>query len=193
MAVKQLIPVDFITRYHRYVGVMETNGWRLSDRLIDPLHDFVEIHDVRVSGLQRRTAEERSAKVILKKQEIVLVIPQGPYEAPAVRITHFIKKEQWHAVIAVCKYLLYGTIHLPLRTQPIALLQETSPLRKFLAVTDVDVHSDLLGVEPVHFEVVLVNRPAIDSLEVTDSAALKPASEPRSEQLVAQTSAQALG
>jgi hypothetical protein len=180
MAAKQVIPVDFISRYHRYRGMVENNGSRLSDLLTDPTHDFVEIRDARITTLGHELADLPSPKVILKRQEIVLVIPQGPYEAPAGRITHFIKKSRWRAVIEVCGHMIEGTIHLPPKTPPISLLRDTSPLRKFVAVTDVTMHSALLG-SATKFATVLVSRQAIESLEVTvpidEDAPEKPPSE----------------
>jgi hypothetical protein len=167
-------PVDVITQHHRYAGLVVNRGYRLSDILGDGNREVVEIRETRASTGGTRSADVRCRQVFLKKENILLVVPKGKYEAPIRRRNNFVGKDRYAAVIVLPGHVLSGIVHLPPRAIPSMLLDESSPLPGFIGVTNVTVHSSISDFAPPHCDVVIVRRGSIEAVQLTAQPLPKP-------------------
>jgi hypothetical protein len=65
-----------------YQGLVVNRGIRLADMLSDPTSDLLEIQDVVVHPHGYPSAGIRCPQVLIKKSEVLAVIPQGNFPPP---------------------------------------------------------------------------------------------------------------
>jgi hypothetical protein len=161
-------PVDVITEHHHYAGRIVTGGVRLSDILSDTRLDVLEMHDTVLRGEGARSTELRCGQMFLKKNALLLVIPQGSHEAPIRRRNNYQKKERYGAVIALPGLVISGIVHLPPRASPWILLDENAALPRFFGLTQVTIHSSIHPSVPSQCPTAILYRDAIQSVQLTD-------------------------
>ena len=161
-------PVDVITRYCRYSGSVLTRGFRLADVLSDQNTGILEMYRTLTAMPGRGSREVRWKEVALRKDDILLVIPKGDYEAPVRRRNCYVKKHRYGAMIAIPGFVLSGVVHFSSHATPVTLLDENSPLPAFLGLTDVTVHGSVYELLPSQCRVAIIRRRAIESVQLTD-------------------------
>ena len=160
-------PVAVITRDHRYSGMLANRDFRIADILNDHNSDLLEMYDVLAIGTGTPAREVRFDQVVLKKDAVLLVVPQGTHEAPARRRNRYVERDRYGAMIGLPGYILSGVLHLPSMPIPSLLLAENSMLQNFLGMTNTTTHSSLHGLLPTQCDVVIVQRRAIESVQLT--------------------------
>ena len=160
--------VDIVTRDSRHTGSVPSRGYRLSDVLNDPGTDVLEMHDVLTTMQGSLAKEVRWKELCLRKDRILLVVPKGEYEAPARRCNLYVKKNRYGAMIAIPGYVLSGIVHLPRRATAMSLLGESSQLPPFVGITNVTVQSAVNDLLCTQYNVAIVRRKAIESVQLTN-------------------------
>jgi hypothetical protein len=168
MAGDQMItPVEVITRHCRYTGLLATRGQRVSDVLSDSNTNILEMRETLTSIVGAQTTGVRWKQIYLKKGGILMVIPQGAYEAPSRRCDRYVEKPRFGAMVILPGTVLSGILHLPPRTTPLMLLKDDVTLPSFMGMTDVTVHTSIHGLDASHFDVVILRRLSIESVQLT--------------------------
>jgi hypothetical protein len=106
--------------------------------------------------------------MFLKKKDLLLVIPRGSHEAPIRRRNNYQKKERYGAVIALPGLVISGIVHLPPRASPWILLDKNAALPRFFGLTDVTIHSSIHRSAPAQCQTAILQRDAIESMQLTD-------------------------
>ena len=166
-SLSETAPVDVITRYHRYSGLLVSRGYRVADALNDSRSDLIEMREVSGTAKVAAAREVRYDQVFLNKGHVLLVVPRGDYEAPLARRNKFIEKERYGAMIGLPGYTFTGILHLPIRSDAVTLLGENTSLPGFLGLTNVTVHVSFQDVLPPECDVLIVRRQAIESIQMT--------------------------
>lgn len=164
---QRVTPVEVVTQHCRYTGAVATHGYRVSDVLCDLSTDLLEMRGTLTTLVGGRSTEVRWKQVLVKKNRILLVIPKGSYEAPARRRDRYVEKHRYGAMIVLPGHVVSGIVHLPPRTTSRALLDERASLPSFMGITDVTVHNSLQGLAGSHWDVVIVRRLSIESVQLT--------------------------
>ncbi|MBN2473461.1 MAG: hypothetical protein JXB62_02545 [Pirellulales bacterium] len=159
--------VDVITGQCWYTGEVTTRGFRVADVLNDATVDTLTMRDTVTGLIGNGSASVRWNLLYLRKSGIFMVIPKGTHEAPIRRANNYVAKDRFGAMIALPGHLLSGIVHLPSRSTPLTLLEEGSTLSPFLALTEVTVHSSTHNLAASRLGVVLVQRRAIESVQLT--------------------------
>jgi hypothetical protein len=168
MAVDQIVtPVEVITEHCRYAGLLPTRGQRVSDILSEPNTGIVELRETLTSIVGARCTEVRWRHIYLTKERILMVIPKGGYEAPVHRRTRYVEKPCYGAMVVLPGTILSGILHLAPRATPLMLLKGGVSLPGFIGMTDVTVHNSVHGLDASQFEVVILRRLAIESVQLT--------------------------
>jgi hypothetical protein len=164
---QEITPVEVITRHCRYTGSLATRGERVSDILSDANTDVLEMHETLTSVVGAGATDVRWKQIFLKKREILMVVPKGSYEAPVHRTYRYVEKPRYGAMVILPGTVMSGILHLPDRTNPLMLLNEHSSLPNFVGMTDVTMHNSVHGLGGARFEVVILQRLSIESLQLT--------------------------
>jgi len=164
---RMMTPVEIITRHCRYTGLLSTRGQRVSDILSAANTDILEMHETLTGIVGTSSTDVRWRQIYLKKKQILLVIPKGEYEAPARRSDRYVEKPRYGAMVILPGTVLSGILHLPPRTTPLMLLDESVSLPGFMGMTDVTVHNSVHGLGASQFEVVILRRLSIESVQLT--------------------------
>jgi hypothetical protein len=164
---QQLTPVQVITRQCRYAGLLETCGSRVSDILNDTNTDIVELRETSTVLVGGPSTDVRCGHLYLRKSEILTVIPKGKYEASEQRRNRYVEKPRYGAMVVLPGLVLSGIMHLSSRATPLAILNENSPLSRFMALTGATVYASSHDLGAAYFEVVIMRRLAIESLQLT--------------------------
>lgn len=164
---QEITPVEVITRDCRYTGSLATGGHRVSDVLGDSTTQILEMRETLTRVVGSRSSDVRWRQVYVKKDRILMVIPKGSYEAPSRRYNRYVDKPRYGAMVIIPGNVLSGILHLPPRASPLMLLGEASMLPSFMGMTDVTVHNSIHGVGGSHFEVVILRRLSIESVQLT--------------------------
>jgi hypothetical protein len=164
---QMMTPVEVITRHCRYTGSLSTRGQRVSDILGDANTDVLEMHETLTGIVGAHTADARWRRLYLRKEQILLVIPKGEYEAPTHRCARYVDKPRYGAMLILPGTVMSGILHLPPRTAALTLLDEHAPLPNFMGITDVTVHNSIHGLGSSQFDVVIFRRLSIEALQLT--------------------------
>jgi hypothetical protein len=164
---QMMTPVEIITQHCRYTGLLSTRGQRVSDILGDVNSEILEMHETLTGIVGARSTDVRWRQVYLKKKQILLVIPKGEYEAPARRCDRYVEKPRYGAMVILPGTVLSGILHLPPRTTPLMLLDKGASLPSFMGMTEVTVHNSVHGLGASHFDVVILRRLSIESVQLT--------------------------
>jgi hypothetical protein len=158
--------VDVLTDHHHYSGRLVHREVRLADILSDARFEVMELSDVVLRTEGVRSMELRCGHVLLKKQDVLLAIPRGSYEAPIRRRNNYQKRDRYAALIAVPGIVFSGVIYLPPRLDPRLILDENSGLPRFFGLTNVTVHGSIRRFAPSKCDTVIVRRGAIESVQL---------------------------
>ena len=168
MAGDQIVtPVEVITQHCQYTGSLATRGRRVSDILSDSNTEILEMRETLTGVVGARSTDVRWKQIFLKKERILMVIPKGSYEAPSRRCDRYVEKPRYGAMVILPGNVLSGILYLPARATPLMLLDENAPLPAFMGMTDVTVHNSIHGVGDSQFDVVILRRLSIESLQLT--------------------------
>ena len=170
-------PVIVITRHHRYAGSLVTRGHRVAEVLNDSTTDVLEMHETLASAVRVPSTEFRAHRISLKKDAVLLVIPEGTHEAPVQRCNNYVEKNRFKAVFVLPTCILSGILHLSKQALPSMLLTENSPFPKFIGVTDATVFSSTGVGAPLQSNVVILQRRSVESVQL----ATKPLPTPESD------------
>jgi hypothetical protein len=157
------LQADIHTQHAVYSGQVATRGQRLADFLNDPMTEIVEMRSVRISQVASSAHSMECEHVLLRKDSILLAIPQGKYEAPQRRAYSYVEKERFPAHVTLPGRCLAGTMHLPPRTDDWALMVDKTTMASFIPITDVTV-SLAAAAEPISAKVVIFRRQFMESL-----------------------------
>ncbi len=160
-------PVEVITQHCRYTGLLATRGQRVSDILSDSHTDILEMQETLTNVVGTGATEVRWKQLYLKKAQILMVIPQGNYEAPARRRNKYVEKPRYGAMMVLPGNVMSGILHLPARTTPQLLMLGETSLPGFMGMTDVTVHNSIHGLGASHFGVLIFRRSSIESVQLT--------------------------
>lgn len=166
-------PVEVITEHHRYTGLAVNRGLRISDVLNDSNVSLLEMHDTLAVDHLAACRGVRFDELMLRKETILMVFPQGDHEAPLRRRNNFVVKERYGAMIALPGFILSGILSLPAKSNPLVLLAENSPIARFIGMTDVTVHSSTHDLGFSQCGVAIVHRLAIESAQLTAQSLAK--------------------
>jgi len=161
------ILVDVITRDCWYSGSVVHRGFRLTDILNDGTSDILTMFDAVTGIVGTGTANVRWKQVLLRKDRVLMAIPKGSHEAPIRRRNNYLEKNQYGAMIVLPGHLISGIVHLPSRGKPAMLLEENSTLSGFMPVTDVTVHNSNHDFAATRFNVAIIQRRFIESVQLT--------------------------
>ena len=161
------ICVEVFSTSCRYQGLVVNRGIRLADLLSDPTSDLLEIQDVVVHPHGYPSAGVRCPQVLVKKSDVLVVIPQGNAQSPERRTTLHGTKNQYGVFLVLPGYLLMGVVQLPERSGPLTLLSEQSTLPGFVAVGSVLLHTSVPGCDPQNHELALIRRDSIEAIHLT--------------------------
>ncbi len=150
-----------------YQGLVVNRGIRLADMLSDPTSDLLEIQDVVVHPHGYPSAGIRCPQVLIKKSEVLAVIPQGNFPPPEWRTNLRGTKNQYGVCLVLPGYLLMGVVQLPERSGRLTLLSGQSTLPSFVAVGSVILHTSVPGCEPQNHECAIIRRESIEAIHLT--------------------------
>jgi len=166
--------VDVVTANHLYRGQVTTGGRRLADVLSDSSRATVEMHDVVVRSPGEQSEDRHGHHLILSKKDILLVVPQGRYEAPIRRHNNYQLKQPYPVMVVLPGYVVIAVAHLPPRANPWMLIDDSAGLPAFFGLTEVTVQSSPHGFVPSQCETVIVHRRRIEAVELCQEPAGKP-------------------
>lgn len=164
---RAVTPIDVITLYGRYSGSVVTRGYRLSDILSDQNSAVLDMWETLTTLAGDSSREVRWKEVVLRKNDILMVIPKGNHEAPIRRRNYHQKKHRYGAMIALPGCILSGIVHLSARATAVSVLDQNSPFPAFIGVTDVTIHGSTHGLLPPQCNVAIIRRQAIESIQLT--------------------------
>lgn len=166
-------PTTVITLHHRYTGELPSRGFRVADVLNDSGTDVLTLHNALASGSGMRVQDVHFDEVVLKKKSVLIVVPQGRYEAPRRRRNRYIERDRYGAMVSLPGYILSGVMHLPSKPVGSFLLAENSTLADFMGITNVTVHSSMHDFLPTDCGVLIVRRAAIEAVQLTTRPLVK--------------------
>ena len=169
-----ITPVELITQHCRYTGSLATRGQRVSDVLGDSNTEILEMRETLTGVVGACSSDVRWKQIYLKKDRILMVIPKGSYEAPARRCDRYVDKPRYGAMVILPGNVLSGILHLPPRSTPLMLLDNNTSLTGYMGMTDVTVHNSVHGLGGSRFDVVILRRFAIESVQLTAQPLPKP-------------------
>jgi hypothetical protein len=161
------ICVEVFSNSCHYQGQVVNRGIRLVDVLSDPTSDLLEIHDVVVHPHGYPSAGVRCPQVLVKKSELLVVIPHGNFPPPERRTNVCGTKTKYGVCLVLPGYLLMGVVQLQERSGPLTLLSEQSTLPSFVALGSVILHTSVPGCEPRNHELAIIRRDSIESIHLT--------------------------
>jgi hypothetical protein len=163
-----------ITRDHRYSGQITTGGRRLADVFSDPHWEVVEMRDILVQGTGAESPGVSCGQLLVAKKDILMVVPQGAYEAPIRRQNNYQLKRLYSVTVVLAGYVLKATAHLPDRANPWMLIDDSAGLPAFFGLTEVTMHGLPEGLVEPRYSTVIVNRRRIEAAELSQRPAPRP-------------------
>jgi len=133
------VTTAFFTQAHRIAGQLTVTE-RLSEKLNDPLTDFIELTDVRISSLLK---SDNAPSVIWpmaaipKKVILLATLDMQEHESRQTRIDKVQAKKGSEVGAVVGTIEVYGTGHLQFDGAPTRVL--TSQLQPFFPITDATI------------------------------------------------------
>lgn len=153
------VTTAFYTQAHRIEGELMVTE-RLSDKLNDPLTDFIELRDVRITSLlssEASPAVQWPVATIPKSTILLATLDMQEHESRVTRIDKVQTKKGSQIGAIVGTIEVYGTGHLQFSGAPTRVL--TTQLQSFFPVTDATILlSQREGDNRVGTGLALVNR-----------------------------------
>ncbi len=171
MSESQAILVDFISLHHHYRGWLRTSGARLSDELSDARTDSLVLRDVQITAAGRSAPSLECAQLTLLKERILIAMPQDSRERPPTqRLDKFQKRDRHGVVVVLPGHLVSGVMQLPSKSVSWSALKESGCVQRFIGLTDVTVHNAVFRLTPETCPVAIVQRDAVEAIELTPTA-----------------------
>lgn len=164
---RNTISVEVFSSTCCYQGQVLNRGIRLADMLGDPTSDLLELQDVIVHPHGYPSAGVRCPQVLVKKSEVLVVVPQGNFPPPERRSEVRGTKNQFGVLLVLPGYLVMGVVQLPERSGPLTLLSAQSTLPSFVAVGSVILHASVPGCEPQDHEWAIIRRNSIEAIHLS--------------------------
>lgn len=144
-----------VTHEHLLTAEVLLHDQRLQDVLNNRNSDFLRVSNVQIVERYGARPVANVPSAAIRKAEIGLAIPANPtHEAQEKRLTRFVQKNEFPAVLLVMGYLLRGRLQLRETDDPVvALCRELS---EFFALPHASVALPGLSDE-IRTRVVLVN------------------------------------
>jgi hypothetical protein len=133
------VTTSFYTQAHRIVGDLLVTE-RLSDKLNDPLTDFIELRDARISSLMQATTDSGvnwPVATIPKSTILLATLDLEGHESRQTRIDKVQSKKGSEVGAIVGSIEVYGTAHLNFSGAPTRVL--TTQLQSFFPITDATI------------------------------------------------------
>ena len=170
MSESEAILVDCVTLHHHYRGRLRTNGVRLSDELSSSQNDSIVLKDVQITAAGKTSPCLECSDITLQKDRILIAMPRDSHERPAAkRLTKFQKKDRHGIVVALPGHLISGVIQLSKGSHSWWNLRESGTVQRFIGITDVTVHNAVFRLMPQSCPVAIVQRDAVEAIELTSS------------------------
>lgn len=163
-----------VTRDHQYRGEIVIRGRRLADVLSDPHWDMVEMCNARLRVADAEQPEVSCGQLLVAKTEILMVVPQGPHEAPIRRHNNYQPRRFYPVTVVLPGYVLTAVAHLPERASPRTLVDDSAGLPTFLGLTEVTLHGTASLLVGPKCDTVIVNRRRIEAAELSQRPVPKP-------------------
>ena len=155
MAQSEVMSIVLFVSRLKIEAHIKTQGYRLLDILNDPLHEYLEIQDARLSARGMTIARELSDAVVSKSEISVAVVPSERHEAEERRRFIAVDKKRYPVLLMTDGFDVRGTVHLDGPPDPsVALAGE---LEQFFAITDASVAHAATG-ERLEAPVVMPNK-----------------------------------
>lgn len=133
------VTTTFYTQAHRIEGELVVNE-RLSEKLNDPMSDYIEMRDVRISSLAHATDAPpvKWAVATIPKVSILLAtLDMAEHESRQTRIDKVQTKQGSEVGAIVGSIEVYGTGHIQFTGAPTRVL--TSQLQSYFPVTNATI------------------------------------------------------
>lgn len=158
----------FYTQAHRIEGELLVTE-RLSEKLNDPLTDFIELRDVRITSLTHSadaTAVNWPVATIPKGTILLATLDMKEHESRQTRIDKVQSKRGSEVGAIVGTIEVYGTGHIQFSGAPTRVL--TTQLQPFFPVTDATLLlSQREGDNRIGTGLALINRSMIRAFTLT--------------------------
>ena len=175
MTESQSVLVDCITLHHLYRGWLDTNGNRISDELSSVASDFITLKDVQITGAARNTPSVECSVLTLQKNRILVAMPRDSHERSGnQRINKFQKKDRRGVVVVLPGHILSGVVQLPKTSASWTAIRKNGAVQPFFGLTDVTVHNAVFRLTPHHCPVAIVQRDAVEAIEIAASSLSEP-------------------
>lgn len=156
------VTTAFYTQAHRIEGELVVTE-RLSEKLNDPLTDYIELRDARITSLMHDNngpAVNWPVATIPKRSILVATLDMKEHESRQTRIDKVQTKRGSQVGAIVGSIEVYGTGHLQFTGAPTRVL--TTQLQPYFPVTDATILlSQRLGDNRIGTGLALVNRALI--------------------------------
>ena len=155
-----LASVVFYTEAHRITGNVFLRE-RLNEALNDPLTDYLELNDVRISKLVDPTRAEVQwpATVIPKNQIMIATLDSHQHESQSTRVDKVTRKEGQQLGCIVGTIEIYGTGHVQFASSAREVLMNQLP--SFFPVTDATLLFPAASDSRLDTNLALANRAAV--------------------------------
>ena len=155
-----LASVVFYTEAHRITGNVFLRE-RLNEALNDPLTDYLELNDVRISKLvdPARSEVQWPSTVIPKNQIMIATLDSQQHESQSTRVDKVTRKEGQQLGCIVGTIEIYGTGHIQFATNAREVLMNQLP--SFFPVTDATLLFPAATDSRLDTTLALANRSAV--------------------------------
>ncbi len=155
-----LASVVFYTEAHRITGTVFLRE-RLSEALNDPLTDYLELNDVRVSKLvdPSHASVAWPTTVIPKNEIVIATLDSDRHESEATRVDKVTRKEGQQIGCILGSIELYGTGHIRFTSSARDVLVNQLP--SFFPLTDATLLFPATSDSRLDTNLALANRSAV--------------------------------
>ena len=140
---------------HRVEGRIATGGYRLLDVLNDPLAEYLQIYDARVTTRGGRLGNSLVETVVAKSEISVAAVFTEEHEAEERRRFTAIDKRRYPALVLADGFEIQGTAHLG--GMPDLRYGLAGELQRFFPITEASVFNPATG-ERIEAPVVMPNK-----------------------------------
>ena len=170
MSEPQSILVDCISLHHHYRGWLRTNGTRLSDELSNAQSDSIVLRDAQITPAGHSAPLLECSEITLLKERILIALPRGLHERPpGERLNKFQKKDRHGVVVVLPGHIISGVMQLPKAAVSWSLLKESGTVQRFIGLTGATVHNAVFRLTPKDCPVAIVQRDAVEAIELAVS------------------------
>ncbi len=158
---------------HWLLGSLPLKDSRIREELNDSNTDFVQLHDVEVHAYAKLECVAKLSTMVVPKCKLeFIVVPSDTHEAPEKCWNNWTAKAAFSAFAIVSKYLIQGTLHVPVTALDAqrALMHQDG---KFFPLTQVSLGYGGQGVQQLSVPLLLVNKDFVTCFEVDDHVNLE--------------------